>query len=829
MCGKAPLFLRHPKDNSGCAANGERAAQPLISIQEPAGKAELFRTSGRRRRDADGRVTQTTEYGRMDFGYDSVGDLRYTGIYNGSYSLSELAQYDKLGRILQQTDTAGIVTDFVYNDIARTRKTVRVKPNDSSGNEETLLAYDARGDLLQVTDAKQQVYVFNRDALGRVISQTRADATMSFEYDANGNRTRRTDYIGRLTKYTYDKLNRLEKTEYGEDGDLQLPVTYTYDEISQLKTATNENGTVSFNYDNRNRLLNTTDVFGHTVGYNHVYSSTVNRLELILDGSVHAQYNFDDAGRLTNIVSPADSTTIGFTYDNANRPETRTFPNGVTTTYTFDRMSRLTRLTDTSQTATLFDRQYEYNNANQIESVTEPGKVRNFSYDFVNRLTGMTSPTEPAESYNFDKVGNRTASHRSANYGYETGQFNRVNSTDTAGYVYDQNGNIRMKAEGKELWRYQWDFDNRLVSASTRKQTVRYKYDALGRRIQRFIVGGKENTKFIYDGADVIADDNSGTLTKYLNGPGIDNKLRMQTGSDVRYFIADHLGSTNALTDSSGNVTSSAAYDSFGNATDNLATRYKFTGREYDDFTGLHYYRARWYDGNLGRFISEDPIGFAGGDVNLYGYVGNDTLAFRDPSGEIPLLVPIIIGAGVLILSSPSYVNAPGECDPRYDSRDNLVANGVVGLVGGYVIGRFVGPMLGRLMFGPGDEIIELGIAGGPRGSLPGPTVDPRTGQIVGRFVVDESGNTMIEPVGGSTVATGRGGVDTHTLYPNGSNYQRLNPLGHQNNPVPHGHGHLPGTGPGMRGQGQSIDSLGNVVDWNSPDAHWWIISRSME
>ncbi|MBK7707010.1 MAG: RHS domain-containing protein [Acidobacteria bacterium] len=117
---------------------------------------------------------------------------------------------------------------------------------------------------------------------------------------------------------------------------------------------------------------------------------------------------------------------------------------------------------------------------------------------------------------------------------------------------------------------------------------MRYKYDALGRRIQRFIVGGKENTKFIHDGADVIADDNSGTLTKYLNGPGIDNKLRMQTGSDVRYFIADHLGSTNALTDSSGNVTSSASYDSFGNASGNLATRYKFTGREYDDFTGLH-------------------------------------------------------------------------------------------------------------------------------------------------------------------------------------------------------------------------------------------------
>ncbi len=90
-------------------------------------------------------------------------------------------------------------------------------------------------------------------------------------------------------------------------------------------------------------------------------------------------------------------------------------------------------------------------------------------------------------------------------------------------------------------------------------------------------------------------------MTKYQNGPGIDNKLKLSANGVSKYFLADHLGSTNALTDSSGNVTSSATYDSFGNASGNLATRYKFTGREYDEFTGLDYYRARWYDSNLGR------------------------------------------------------------------------------------------------------------------------------------------------------------------------------------------------------------------------------------
>lgn len=84
----------------------------------------------------------------------------------------------------------------------------------------------------------------------------------------------------------------------------------------------------------------------------------------------------------------------------------------------------------------------------------------------------------------------------------------------------------------------------------------------------------------------------------------------------------------------------------------------------------------------------------------------------------------------------------------------------------------------------------------------------------------------MIEPVGGNTVGAGRtlpGGVrqDTHTTYPNGSTYQRLNASGHGNNPTPHGHGHGVGTGPGMRGQGPALDVNGNVVPRNSPAAHW--------
>ena len=150
----------------------------------------------------------------------------------------------------------------------------------------------------------------------------------------------------------------------------------------------------------------------------------------------------------------------------------------------------------------------------------------------------------------------------------------------------------------------------------------------------------------------------------YQSGLGIDDKLRSKNGNTVRYFLTDHLGSTVALTDASGKITSSTTYDSFGNAipkqaagsaasgigsaasstgsaasstgnaTSNIATTYRYTGREYDEETGLYYYRNRWYDPETGRFISEDPIGFAGGDINLYGYVGNNPQNFVDPSGN---------------------------------------------------------------------------------------------------------------------------------------------------------------------------------------------------
>jgi len=223
------------------------------------------------------------------------------------------------------------------------------------------------------------------------------------------------------------------------------------------------------------------------------------------------------------------------------------------------------------------------------------------------------------ESYTFHDVGNRTASHQGSSYSYQS--FNRLVAANGASFGYDANGNLISKTDASGTWTFTWDYENRLKQASKANGvTVTYAYDVLGRRVQRTSSVG-DTTKFVYDGADVIRDldASGGTIADYLNGPGIDNKLRQTTSGAVSYFATDHLSSTRALTNASGILTSTLNYDSFGNVMGGSEpSRYTYTGREANSDTGLMYYRTRWYDPQVGRFISEDPIGFDPGHESLF-------------------------------------------------------------------------------------------------------------------------------------------------------------------------------------------------------------------
>jgi len=574
-------------------------------------------------------TTRTDALGRVaNYEYDDFNRLKkiiYPSATTGATRLVETVNYDAAGNVTQRTDTAGRVTSFAYDDVNRVVSTT------DAANKATSFEYDALGRTTALVDALAQRYRFDYDVIGHLRHVRRGATVMSFTYDAVGNRKHRTDYNGALTTYDYDALNRLKTINYPDTS----TVDYTYDKLSRLQTATNESGTIDVDYNKMNRLTSVTDVFGQVVDYN--YDLNGNRTKLSLNGAVVETYRYDAIDRLTKILDAA-SATFNFTYDPTNKLTSQKAPNGVTATYQYDGLDRLTRLTDKKGQTTVADFQYQLNDASNISQITDLASTNNYSYDAVDRLAAATHSNQPNENYGYDSVGNRTSSNVSASYDYQP--FNRLVSTASATYSYDANGNLISKTNVSGTTQYLWDFENRLKQVTLPNgNVVTYKYDALGRRVERSAsvvppLPVTTRERYIYDGADVIRDmDGNGVpLADYLNGPGIDNKMRQTTATASLYFVQDHLSSTRALTDAIGNVVEQQQYDSFGNGSGSTRTRYGYTGRERDPDTGLLYYRARFYDPQLGRFISEDPAGLAGG-INSFAYVGNNPPNAKDPSG----------------------------------------------------------------------------------------------------------------------------------------------------------------------------------------------------
>jgi RHS repeat-associated protein len=181
---------------------------------------------------------------------------------------------------------------------------------------------------------------------------------------------------------------------------------------------------------------------------------------------------------------------------------------------------------------------------------------------------------------------------------------------------------------------YTWNTRNQLVSLSGPGVTASFQYDALGRRKSKTVNG--VTTDFLYDGSSIVQELSSGSVqANLLLGLGIDEVLQRIETASTSHFLTDGLGSTLALTDSAGVVQTEYTYEPFGNTTTSgaaSANPSQYTGRE-NDGTGLYYYRARYYHPGLQRFISQDPIGFRGKDINLYTYVHNNPTNFTDPYG----------------------------------------------------------------------------------------------------------------------------------------------------------------------------------------------------
>ena len=569
------------------------------------------------------------------FTYDLMS--RLTGItYPDGSSVS--FGYDSRGRRTSVTDQNSKVTTYTYDDADRL--TVVTDPSQHS----TQYNYDTENNLTNIVDANGHSTTFTYDAFGRV-TQTAFPSSLAeaYAYDAVGNLTSKTDRNGNTIQYVYDALNRLASKSYPDS----TSANYVYDLVGKIRQVTDPTGVYGFAYDNMGRLIGTSTQYTFVTGMltnAYTYDAGSNRKSLTApDGSI-TTYGYDTLNRLNGMAN-SWAGSFGFGYDALSRRTSLTRPNGVTTNYGYDSLSRLLSVLHQTGGTTLDGASYTYDPAGNRTSKINylNGTTENYAYDTLYELTQVTQGNTTTESYNYDPVGNRLSSVGVPLYNYNSS--NELTSNSLGNYTYDANGSTLSDPTGKT---YTWDFENRLSSVFVPNTgTLTFRYDPFGRRIQKS--GPSGTTNYLYDDANLLGEvDQSGNvLAQYAQGADIDSPLSELRSGATNYYEQDVDGSASSLSTAAANLAVTYGYDSFGqliNFTGTLTNPFRYTAREFDPETGIYEYRARYYDPSIGRFITEDPISFLGGDANLYRYVWNSPTNFNDSIGEV--------GAGISVSGS---------------------------------------------------------------------------------------------------------------------------------------------------------------------------------
>jgi len=621
--------------------------------------------------DAMGGITQ--------YGYDMLNHLVTT-----TNAAGNMVQYENntLGQVTKTTDSLGNSSTFVYDGAGNVTavttaegKTVSyeydslnrlVRKNFSDGTS-AQFAYDAAGNL---TSAENQfvTYTYTYNALGLVTSfgDSRFGIT-TYAYDTLGRRTQTTNENESL-RYGYDELSQLTDISdsaneaytfkydaAGRRTEFTLPneitTRYTYDTAGQLQSliASPSRGSDIFSekytYDVRgNRSLKQTDQWQTMYEYDPLARLTQAFTQLESKDDSHpwqGGHGYGNSSSNSSHNNSGDSSRKweeSYAYDSVgNRAE-----GPQSESYFYNQADELLRINDSSN-----------NSSSQGGSGNCPWSWNDDGCEGTENWRGYSQNGCQAHNQGNDSCGKCNG---------------HSDSSDSFVFSYDKNGNIIAKT-GEQDWQYIYDDENRLIAAkqtlSNKKvNSIEYTYDPFGQRIQKksYLTvessrgrSNKQDEKteqYRYDGEDIVAIyDGSGELQMtFVHGPGIDEPLSVtyykkqnskkdKVKKETNYYTADALGSIVRLTDKKGNIVESYEYDSFGNfrdSEDDMSQPYAYTGREYDEETGLYYYRARYYDSSVGRFISKDPIvGFIEypSSQNRYSYVTNNPARYVDPFG----------------------------------------------------------------------------------------------------------------------------------------------------------------------------------------------------
>lgn len=551
------------------------------------------------------------------FSYTADGDLqRITDPLGRTTEFT----YDAASRRIAVRDANLKTVQFAYDPLDRVTSVTQTL---SGTPLVTTFQYDAEGNLLRLTDPKGNAWRWTYDAMDRVIEAKNPLLQSAFyTWDLNGNLLRWTDRLNQKGEYTYDAFNRRTSATFRRaDGGIESTLALGYNPTTRLLQSMTDSqfGAYSWTYDSIDRIISENGPHG---SLSFTLDLLGRRTGLQVSGQAAIAYGYDAAGNLSSMTQGAGA--YSFSYDPLNRLTQRQLPNGVSTDWSLDAAGFVSSILSRRGGTTVDSHVYTRDPVGQITGENANAELRSYGYDDLYRLISA-SVGATNHSWTYDLAGNRlteTVAGATTTYAYNAD--NRPTMVGAVPVTHDANGHLVF--DGTRT--HTWDVRGRLAGVSAPGSNNQFTYDPFGLRTAKVVNGVA--TAYLLDGQDVVSEISGGNSIHTLHGPMVDQPLS-RAGL---YFTPDHLGSTTTLTDGAGSVVQQYRYSPFGETSRSTTVNnpFQFTGREKDE-TGLYYYRARHYSPKWGRFVSQDPIGFAGGDANLYAYVANDPVNFTDPPG----------------------------------------------------------------------------------------------------------------------------------------------------------------------------------------------------
>jgi RHS repeat-associated protein len=590
---------------------------------------------------------------RTTFGYDAMG-RRIT--VQDSLGRVSTTSYDDAGQVIAQIDAMAHATSFVYDnggnrtgvEDANGKKTTFVYETDSNRplyTEDALShrvthSYDDAGRQTGIQDARGYWYSLSYDTAGRLYTETNPlGYVTTHQYDDAGRETVRTDANGHARTTTYDAAGRPVSIQY-HSGDR---VTLQYDAVNRQTTVVDWGGTTTFDYSARGELTGKSIAGG--LRLTMVYDSVGNRTTLTEPDGYNYTFGYDELNLCTRLSDP-NANVITLQYDTAGQRTTLLDSSGLTRAYAYDPAGRLTTQIDYNGATPIGTFVDSYNAAGIRTGRVQDGVSISWTYDDIYRLIGQTKSGQAA-TFSYDDGGNiLTKHHEGSNpltMTYDAANrltTSLLGTTQLTTYTYSNAGEMTVeRCDQLGIWStLVYDGEHRCLNelrASGANHTYTYGFDGLRRSA---LMGGAGNAvSFVWDGTDVLNEYVNGSLSSrydVLSGETFAEKR----GANRYVYGVDPLGSVVQLLDSSLSRAGTYVYWPYGEVLSHTGadSPHQFVGAlgYMTNAINRTYAVMRDYRPDLGRWVTEDTIGFEGGDWNLYRYVQGRPANSVDPTGR---------------------------------------------------------------------------------------------------------------------------------------------------------------------------------------------------